>query len=655
MSPNLSSSFGEYREGHLHAGIDIRTFGKEGVPCRAVDDGYISRVRTSPHAYGKALYIGLQSGETAVYAHLSEFSPSIESFAYHQQRRLGSYEIDIMVEPPERFPVKRGEIIGYTGSTGAGAPHLHFEIRDSGEHPMNPLSQGWVLEDSIYPRINRIVWIPLGKDSQIDGWAFPREIGCQRLGRDKFVSQDTVTIQGRLGLAARIVDRTDASSGRLLPYRIELYVDGELVSRIVMERFSFPQSREVDLVFEMERALSLGEYYLTLFERPGESVWNRDFHGGGAIDAEDLHRGAEGSRLHEATIQVTDHNGQTSILSAPFYSGAGRIRQPKVARASKGNRIGELPGVFILDDLLSVREGALSSDALSQLQTAVGVREPHTKPSSRGADGAQVVLTCEDLNTSVVALPFAPVFGTRTLHIVPLSDTRVRVLNFPDLGVTLGVPIRPLYGDGFIYLTRWEVSDVSPASAEELESRSQILRLGPLSLAIRTFIGISFGLSEPADGSEAVYRWDGTKGEWTFMPSLAIGDSMSVHARQPGLYAVFSDRTPPRIMPPTIRKHQMYGDGKIFPEIVIELFDDGSSLNPYETAVLLDGEKQIAQWDSFSKKMLVLLREKNIIGYRELRIDAVDRAGNESHLRTKLRITEDHFSKHPKRSGSHAE
>jgi hypothetical protein len=33
---NLTSSFGEYRSGHLHAGLDIKTHGKEGVPCRAV-------------------------------------------------------------------------------------------------------------------------------------------------------------------------------------------------------------------------------------------------------------------------------------------------------------------------------------------------------------------------------------------------------------------------------------------------------------------------------------------------------------------------------------------------------------------------------------------------------------------------------------------
>jgi murein DD-endopeptidase MepM/ murein hydrolase activator NlpD len=43
--PAVSSNFCEYREGHLHAGIDVRTFGTEGVPCRASGDGYVSRLR----------------------------------------------------------------------------------------------------------------------------------------------------------------------------------------------------------------------------------------------------------------------------------------------------------------------------------------------------------------------------------------------------------------------------------------------------------------------------------------------------------------------------------------------------------------------------------------------------------------------------------
>ena len=52
----LTSTFGEYRPGRFHAGLDIKTWGKEGYPILAVDDGYVWRVRTSPWGYGRAIY-----------------------------------------------------------------------------------------------------------------------------------------------------------------------------------------------------------------------------------------------------------------------------------------------------------------------------------------------------------------------------------------------------------------------------------------------------------------------------------------------------------------------------------------------------------------------------------------------------------------------
>ena len=39
--PAVSSNFCEYREGHLHAGIDVRTYGREGIECVQIEAGQI--------------------------------------------------------------------------------------------------------------------------------------------------------------------------------------------------------------------------------------------------------------------------------------------------------------------------------------------------------------------------------------------------------------------------------------------------------------------------------------------------------------------------------------------------------------------------------------------------------------------------------------
>ncbi|HCN13264.1 MAG TPA: peptidase M23, partial [Alistipes sp.] len=73
-----AANFGEMRPGHFHAGIDIKTDGAEGKPLVAADDGYVSRVTVAPGGYGRALYLTLADGTTAVYGHLQRFRDDIE-------------------------------------------------------------------------------------------------------------------------------------------------------------------------------------------------------------------------------------------------------------------------------------------------------------------------------------------------------------------------------------------------------------------------------------------------------------------------------------------------------------------------------------------------------------------------------------------------
>ena len=77
-SEYLASSFCEFREGHYHSAIDIKTWNTEGYPCYAVADGYIKRIRVSPFGYGKVLYLQLNDGQTAVYAHLQKFTKKVD-------------------------------------------------------------------------------------------------------------------------------------------------------------------------------------------------------------------------------------------------------------------------------------------------------------------------------------------------------------------------------------------------------------------------------------------------------------------------------------------------------------------------------------------------------------------------------------------------
>ena len=89
----LSGNFAELRGGHFHAGIDIKTQGRQGLKVRAADKGSIRRIKISTSGYGKTLYVEHNNGLTTVYAHLQKFAPKIEAFIKAYQYEKERYDV----------------------------------------------------------------------------------------------------------------------------------------------------------------------------------------------------------------------------------------------------------------------------------------------------------------------------------------------------------------------------------------------------------------------------------------------------------------------------------------------------------------------------------------------------------------------------------
>ncbi|UGS23150.1 M23 family metallopeptidase [Flavobacterium channae] len=98
----------------FHYGMDFTA--RTGTPIYATGDGVVYKADASLSGYGNHIEVNHGFGYKTLYAHLSKYN----------------------CRPGQR--VKRGDIIGYVGSTGRSqAPHLHYEVFKNGER-VNPLN-----------------------------------------------------------------------------------------------------------------------------------------------------------------------------------------------------------------------------------------------------------------------------------------------------------------------------------------------------------------------------------------------------------------------------------------------------------------------------------------------------------------------------------
>jgi hypothetical protein len=312
----LSSSFCEFRPRHYHAAIDIKTWNRTGYRIFAIDDGYIMRVRTSAFGYGKAVYLKLKDGNIAVYAHLSKFDPEMDAYILSRQESSQSYYQDIHLTS-EKFPVKRGQVIGYTGRSGIGYPHLHFEIRNSRNEPINPM-QFYLQEvqDTYPPRLYEAAFIPMDYQSLINQKTDTFYID---LGRTHNYSlPDTLLFNGKIGLALKSYDQANGASNQYSFYTSRMWIDDSLVYSVQYDRFSYGQTARVELDKNFSLWRKGAGIFHNFFKHPLNSLplYGSTSSGGGIIDCNQLKDG-----IHQLKVEILDFHQNQATFEMKFLSG----------------------------------------------------------------------------------------------------------------------------------------------------------------------------------------------------------------------------------------------------------------------------------------------------------------------------------------------
>lgn len=245
-SHELTSTFAEYRATHYHYGIDIKTWNQVGYDVYAAEDGFISRIRVSPTGYGKAVYITHKNGYVTVYAHLNGFAGKVKKFVLEKHYELKRNELNIFLNPKD-LPVKRGELVAFTGETGIGTPHLHFEIRDPAGNELNPLRfEKGQFQDLVPPVITGFGIKPLGFSGKVNNGVEPVVFkNFRRVENGGFSLDETPVLTSNAGF---LINGYDLSSGKSNQYgfhQVQLWVNDRLHYQITYDQFPVDDARYI--------------------------------------------------------------------------------------------------------------------------------------------------------------------------------------------------------------------------------------------------------------------------------------------------------------------------------------------------------------------------------------------------------------------------
>ncbi|TYP94772.1 Peptidase family M23 [Fodinibius salinus] len=266
----LTSTFGETRTAHFHAALDLKTWGRRGYEVYATRDGIVDRITIGPRGYGKVLYLKHKDGSYSVYAHLLSFNDELQHFA--DSVRISnnySFEIDQFSGWVNRT-IKQGELIGYSGASGIGPPHLHFELRTPDHKPFNPLLTNLSVKDNIAPQITGISVEPFSHRSTING---SNKIHTQNVwGGNSSYQTSNIRITGPVGLGINVFDQSNGVRNSYAVYELGMRVDGRQMFHAKMDSFSYQETGQmfIDRIYPLLKKQDEG--YQRLFVANGNTL-----------------------------------------------------------------------------------------------------------------------------------------------------------------------------------------------------------------------------------------------------------------------------------------------------------------------------------------------------------------------------------------------
>ncbi|GAA3580084.1 M23 family metallopeptidase [Snuella lapsa] len=306
--------------------MDLKTQHREGFKVLAAAEGYVSRIKVSHYGYGKALYITHPNGYTTVYAHLQKFSPDIEAYVKKHQYSKESYEIELFPKA-ETLPIIKGSVVAYSGNSGGSlAPHLHFEIRDKSQRPMNPMLFGIDAKDTTNPIISSLYAYPLDGSSFINKSNTKQKLRLIPLDNGNYTTENIEAI-GNIGFGIETNDRQDLAANKNGVYNIQTFINGSKNFELDFKRFAFNETKHINQLIDYEHYTQNKQNVQKLFRANNPLSIYKSVINEGILSIED-------STSSVYKIKISDFKNNESWVTVHISGSDKSITKPKTVNTT---------------------------------------------------------------------------------------------------------------------------------------------------------------------------------------------------------------------------------------------------------------------------------------------------------------------------------
>ena len=696
----ITANFCEPRTHRFHAGIDVRTFGEIGSNLYAIDSGIIQRISIKPNNYGKAIYLQLNDGNIVLYSHLNNFNSEIEKLVKSLYKKYNSSFFDHYLNENEKIEVKKGEIIGYTGDTGSlSGPHLHFEIRNNENEPINPLDF-YHLNDTIPPLVNSLTLIPLSSKTWIDGIQDYKTFNLKKINANKYVIQDTISTIGEFGISVETFDKINNLSFKYGVYKIDMLIDNILLYSIKFDNYNFSEDHMI---------YSAIDYYLLkknkishrLFinksddlsfiksNNNGKIIIDDDFHNliinisdyegnitqiqgvlkGEFLENQNINIKSDSNKLIISRNQMTESELNLKILSKYNY-----LIDKKILLDKKNNNKYVINNFNknsdIIEFFLKNKNGIKSSKSFVSINQ-INPYEIKGEIKIKHLEGGIIIEFLEDVFSGYLPILEIESNGLKTKYPIYRKEKNLlssEILNIKNItnisfiyetkpeiifdkkinsihttdsnelsfhGYTIDINENSFYNETLVLVNK------STSSKEEKNKKfkfiGDVITIYPNEIPFKD--GLTLGFKIKNCEKCGLYKYSYEDENWFYLNSSNESNKIKSKIKSGGTFCILSENQEPKItsLKPSLNSKYRIKD---LNKLTFNVTDELSGINPYNVSIKINGKPMFYDYIKYRNFISSDIQEYTKLGKNKMEIFIYDNIGNKNSISGVFEIVE---------------